>query len=398
MMAATLRDMEPAGKAAPASPAPLAGWETRVARVAAIAGEHADAVDRDARFPAEAIAAMREEQLLGAWIPRSLGGLGASLDEITWACEELGQRCASTAMIFAMHQIQIATLVRHHRGALDGRLAAIAREQRLIASATSEMGVGGDLRSSRCAVARTDAGLALRKQAPVISYGLEADDILATARRAEDAPSGDQVIVLLARDDYSLAQASTWQALGFRGTCSHGFVLDARVDENAVLPDAFAVVATETMVPVSHLLWSSVWLGLAVDAVRRARAFVREDAKRTRTSTGNARLAELVARLHAMRGMVHDEVREYERRLADPDTLSAMSYAIRVNNLKVGASEALVDIVQGAMRVAGISGYRMDSPFSLGRARRDAFGAVVMINNDRILAANAGMLLASRED
>jgi hypothetical protein len=29
---------------------------------------------------------------------------------------------------------------------------------------------------------------------------------------------------------------------------------------------------------------------------------------------------------------------------------------------------------------------------------RDAFGAVVMKKNDRILAANAGMLLASRED
>jgi acyl-CoA dehydrogenase len=62
MMAATMRDLEAVGEAAPSSTALLAGWEMRVARVAAIAGEHADAVDRDARFPAEAIAAMREEQ------------------------------------------------------------------------------------------------------------------------------------------------------------------------------------------------------------------------------------------------------------------------------------------------------------------------------------------------
>jgi acyl-CoA dehydrogenase len=82
----------------------------------------------------------------------------------------------------------------------------------------------------------------------------------------------------------------------------------------------------------------------------------------------------------------------------DPDALGTMAYAIRINNLKHEASEALVDVVQLAMRVTGIAGYRLDSSVSLGRALRDAFGAVVMISNDRILAANATLLMASRED
>jgi acyl-CoA dehydrogenase len=82
----------------------------------------------------------------------------------------------------------------------------------------------------------------------------------------------------------------------------------------------------------------------------------------------------------------------------DRDALGSLSFAIRINNVKLSASEALVDIAQQAMRVGGIYAYRLDTPVSLGRALRDAFGAVVMINNDRILAGNAVLLLASRED
>jgi acyl-CoA dehydrogenase len=375
-------------------------WEVRVAAVAACAGLHATRIDAAASFPAEAVEAMRAEGLLGAWIDPSLGGLGVSIEQIAWACGEIGQRCASSAMVFAMHQIQVASLVRH-TGDSDwwtARLREIASTQRLIASATSEVGVGGDLRSSSCALQVDGPVGTLTKQAPVISYGLEADDILATARRCEDAPPGDQQLVLLRRTEYALEQTSRWEALGMRGTCSHGFTLKARFTSDAVVPEAFARIATDTMVPVSHLLWASVWLGMATDAVRRARTSAREDARRTGRANGNPRLAHLVARLHAFRGVVHEELREFSARMDDPDALGTMGYAIRVNNLKVNASEALVEIVQGAMLVAGIAGYRTDTPVTLGRSLRDALGALVMINNDRIVAANASLLLASRED
>ena len=109
-------------------------------------------------------------------------------------------------------------------------------------------------------------------------------------------------------------------------------------------------------------------------------------------------MAHLVARLHAFRGVVYEELREFSARMHDPDALGTMGYVIRVNNLKVNASESLVEIVQGAMVVAGIAGYRTDTPLTIGRHLRDALGALVMINNDRIVAANASLLLASRED
>ena len=73
----------------------------------------AAAVDRDARFPTESFAALRAEKLLSAYVPSEFGGLGLSLTQVCRICEILGQYCASTAMVFAMHQIQVACIVHH---------------------------------------------------------------------------------------------------------------------------------------------------------------------------------------------------------------------------------------------------------------------------------------------
>ena len=54
----------------------------RTESVAKTAAEHADAVDRDARFPAEAFASARAQQLLGVMVPVDLGGEGAGLADV----------------------------------------------------------------------------------------------------------------------------------------------------------------------------------------------------------------------------------------------------------------------------------------------------------------------------
>ena len=97
--------------------------------------------------------------LLSILVPTELGGLGATVGESADMVFELGQHCASTAMIYAMHQIQVASLVRHGRSDfLRSYLAQVAEHELLLASATTEIGVGGDVRSSVCTVERTAPG------------------------------------------------------------------------------------------------------------------------------------------------------------------------------------------------------------------------------------------------
>jgi acyl-CoA dehydrogenase len=375
----------------------------RASRVAEqTAAIHAADVDRQARFPSESLAALREERLLGIAIPEELGGEATSLADIAQVTAILGQACATTSMVYAMHQIQVLCIVRHMAGskALSSYLAECAAAQRLIASATSELGIGGDVRTSRCAVERGDTHFKLEKQASVISYGEFADDILVTARRSEEAAPSDQVLALVKREDYSLERIGGWDTLGMRGTCSYGFVLRAKAVLDYVLPIPFADISSQTMHPVSHVLWSHVWLGLATSAVALARKYVRTEARKTPgTLPPNAlRAAELVSQLHAMRGAVREALYEYLERYDDADALAALGFQIRMNNLKIAAAEQVVPIVGRAMAICGISAYRNDTPYSLSRQLRDAHGAGVMILNDRLYGNNASLLLVSKED
>jgi acyl-CoA dehydrogenase len=386
------------------TPYAIARGPVEAARVIgdAVASPSADAVDREGRFPHEAIAALRDEHLLSAFVPREFGGLGATISEVAGACEALGRTCASTAMIYAMHQIEVACLVRHGLSAPFFRdyLADLARHEWLIASATSEIGVGGDLRSSKCAVEPDGSRLRVVKHSPVISYGEEADHILLTARRAPDAAPSDQVLVLARKDDVRLTRTSDWDALGMRGTCSHGFTLDASCSSEQVVPVPFATIASHTMLPASHAWWSSLWLGIASDAVARARAFVRSEARRTPGTTPPSaiRLAETVSELGTMRATVKMGVDDFAQHQDDPETLGGFGFAIRMNNLKTSASRLAPDIVTRALGVCGIVGYKNDSRFAVGRHLRDAHSAALMIANDRILSANAALLLVHKEE
>ncbi len=373
-----------------------------------IAAKHAADVDQNARFPFEAIQALREAGALGWAVPPELGGAGAPIEELSEAAFELSRRCSATGMIFAMHQIQVACIVRHMQDSpwFVSYLQRLVEKQRLIASATSEIGVGGDIRKSIAALqpdaASNGAGLLrFEKKASTISYGAHADDLLTTVRRAPDADQSDQVLVLTHASAMELKQSGDWDTLGMRGTCSPGFLIRATLLPAQVLPAPFAAIAAETMVPYSHILWAHVWLGIATDAFHRAQNFVRDQARQSPGSTPPSalRLSELSAMMAQFRAMVKASLEEYAA-IADKNgraTLATIGYAVRINNLKIAASEAAVDACERALRVCGVMGYKNGGPYSVGRHLRDAHSAALMIANDRLHATNAALLLVHRE-
>jgi acyl-CoA dehydrogenase len=369
-----------------------------------VAAPNADDVDREARFPVEVTEALRAERALSAFVPSELGGGNISFEAIATACFELGRRCGASAMVFAMHQIQVVTIARHRddAGWFDDYLRDVAKEQRLIASVTSEVGTGGDMGRSIAAVTPAGDGIcSFEKQAPTVSYGDHADDLLTTLRRAPDAEPGDQVLVLTRKEQATLEQTGTWDPLGMRGTCSPGYVVRAEFGVEQVLPTPFSRVATESMVPVSHILWSHLWLGIATDAFDRARAFVRAAAKRKPGEPLPAanRLSHLMSELSLLRAEVGLALREFVEASEEPgrERLSTMGAALRFNNLKIAASEQAPRVCEGALGVCGIMGFKNDTPFSVGRHLRDTMSACLMVANERIHETNAGLLLIAKE-
>jgi acyl-CoA dehydrogenase len=371
----------------------------RTAAVAAVAAAEAVDVDRAARFPQAAIDAARQQKLLGAQIPTAFGGYGASIFDITDMCYTLGRACSSTAMIFAMHQTKVACLVRHGTGSAwhEALMRRVASEQMLLASSTTEGQNGGNIRSSSAAIEGGETGISLVRNATVISYGAQADGIVTIARRANDAAASDQVLVAFTRDDYTLERSLEWETLGMRGTCSAGFELKATGSSEQIFPESYDKIHAQTMTPIAHLCWSSVWAGIAAAAVERAQMFIRKAARGSggQMPPAAAHFTAAKMNLTKLRAIVTSALDSYAVHEHDERGLSSLDFQSQVNLLKVEASELAVTTVMSAMRACGLSGYRNDGDFTVGRQLRDVLSAPVMINNDRILSNIATASLMS---
>src|SRR5213082_1974389 len=373
---------------------------TRVQAVKAVAAQHAASVDSAARFPEEAFAAVKSQRLLGILVPERLGGEGKDLAQVADVCYQLAQACASTGMIYAMHQIKTACVLRHMRDsqALERLLRRLCAEQLLLASSTTEGQGGGNVRSSEAPVEYRDGGrISLERRASVISYGAHADGVVTTARRAADAAPSDQVLIAFLKSDYTLTRLQGWDALGMRGTCSEGYTLKAQGDAGQILPEPYEVIHSRTMVPFAHLLWGSVWAGIAAGATQRAQAFIRNAMRHGngQLPPGAPQFTKALTTLRTLRSMLATSLRSYENCMHDPKALAALDFQTLITLTKVEASELAAATVMSAMRACGLSGYRNDGDYTIGRHLRDVLSSPIMINNDRILANLAPSALVS---
>ncbi len=376
---------------------------TGVRRIGAeIAGPCSGDVDNRSRFPVEAINALKDIQALSAGIPESLGGAGLSIVAQGKLVRSLAMHCASTAMVLGMHYIKLASIVHFGVGDenFEDYMRSVVTRQRLVGSVTSEEGVGGNLRNSIAAIEPDGQRFKLVKRSTCLSYGAQADDLLITCRQDENAPASTQVVVLAEKGDFSLEQTGEWDAMGMRGTCSPPFIVSVHADNWHIMENSFADIAARTMVPDTHYIWSNVWLGIALAAAAKARAYVQKNArKKPSVLPDNAKeLAKLEMQLERFKDTVNSVGDRYLRaHIADDiDYLSSISFSLKINALKLNASELVVEICNRAMKICGFAGYLNNSPYCIARHLRDALSAAPMIGNGRIIETNATHLLAHK--
>jgi acyl-CoA dehydrogenase len=130
-----------------------------------------------------------------------------------------------------------------------------------------------------------------------------------------------------------------------------------------------------------------VWAGIATSAAARAQAFLRHAA---RSANGQlppaaAHYTSALSTLRTLRGLLASAASNYERVKDDPVALASREFSSMITLTKVEASELACTVVSSALRACGLSGYRNDTEFSIGRLLRDVLSSPIMINNDRIL-------------
>ena len=308
-------------------------------------------------------------------------------------------------MIWAMHCQQVAVLVNHAPKVLHkATLRRIATEGILIASVTSETAKGGHLLSAEAPLAMDKDGVILNREAPVVTGGLHADAYLITMRGSETASPTEVVLVFARRDQLVIKKLNDWTAMGMRATESVGISLEGRLPNVQLLnkPTEFKRIAVITMIPVGHIAWAACWLGAAWGAFRGFIKILRDPAARKPYSVSSDLFAERLARLRLQLDMVktylNGTIEEYQELHQSSNNvygvLSAPSFQIRINSLKVLASEMLYDAVDRLVELSGLRyGFVQNDMVPLERTLRDLRSASLMFSNDRLLVANGKLAL-----
>lgn len=152
-----------------------------------------------------------------------------------------------------------------------------------------------------------------------------------------------------------------------------------------MLPQPFSEIAARCMIPLSHLLWSAVWCGIAEDALRRSARYVRARL-RGGVAAPNPRLGWMYARNRTMADAVRQFATGYDR---DPD---AANLNLHANALKLQISADAVRVAEVALEVCGMAGYSEIGEFSVSRHIRDLLSAPLMISNDRLNQATSELV------
>jgi acyl-CoA dehydrogenase len=389
------------------SPAPPAGARERLAAILPVIGEQARTVDERAAFPEVSLAALRASGLLGLLVPARYGGLGGTLHDLVETADRMAGECLSTAMIWAMHCQQVATLAAHASPGLRERLLPrIGRGEVYVASVTSERGKGGHLLTAQAPLRRTDGDDAadgmvrIEREAPIVTGGQYADGFLVTMRDSAEAPETAVSLVYADRADLETTCAGSWNPMGMRGTHSVAMTLSGAVPQDHVVgaPGEFRAAAVATFAPVGHLAWAACWLGAARGALRSVLHLLRSPAGRRQFDLGSELLRTRIARVRLDLDTVAALLAQCLRDVDGAADLEATPIQLRLNALKVFAAERSHQVVDTLVEITGLRhGYLRDAPLALERVLRDLRSASLNYANDRLLLANGALALLDQD-
>src|SRR5882672_7132027 len=213
-----------------------------VERFAPRAAQH----DREASFPFEDYADLREAGLLGLCVPERYGGLGADLETYCLVSEQIARGNAATALTYNMHALtmlmrgppsaglELPPGVRQRHDELSARRYREVVEQGVFfgqphsepveSGSADQLHVGGRRFGTRAE--RVDGGYRLNGRKFFVSLAGAAPYYATPALLVADGPWLDRTLYLqVPKDAPGVTFQGEWDPLGMRGTVSRDMVL-----------------------------------------------------------------------------------------------------------------------------------------------------------------------------
>jgi isovaleryl-CoA dehydrogenase len=354
-----------------------------------VVAARAAAVDRERVYPADSLKALGGAGALALVVPVEHGGAGGGLGALAEACEAVGAACASTGMVFLMHEVTAAAVALGGGGRAASLLPRFASGEAIGTLAFSERGTGAHFYNPEIRAERSDGSVSISGRKSFVTSGGYADHYLVLVQ-GEAEGSADAYV--LDGDDPGVSFDGAWAGLGMAGNSSVAMEL-AGVEvgdaDRVGAPGAGTELVFGVVAPFFLVGLSAVNVGIAAAAAKVAT----EHAASRRYADGSS-LAEVqyVQHLIADMDLATRQARLLVRSAAALGDAGDESALVAIMEAKVAATEAAVAVTQMALEATGGQGYTPSLPIE--RHLRDARAGSVMAPTNGVLRSWIGKALA----
>lgn len=372
-----------------------------VVRVAAdiatnVLAPEAEAVDREARWPAHSFAALADAKLMGLMVPRELGGLGGGFEMLARVTDALAQGCSSSAICFAMHcvgSMVIASKATAYQR--DALLVPIAEGKHITTLALSEPGTGVHFYLPGVTFRRDDENkhFVVNGAKSFITNGKHADSLVisAVAEGHELDPGTFSCLAIDGKSD-ALEWGTPWDGFGMRGNSSLTAVLrDYVVPEERLLgaEGDESWYLFEIIAPLFLVAMAATYAGIARAAVDAAASHLQQ---RRYSHTGKTVGAEPVVTHRLGELFIKAEsARQFVLHAAKSADANAEDAKAAILSSKAFVADAAVSVTNEAMTLIGGKGY--EANHRSARLLRDARAGHVMAPTTDLLKVWLGRTL-----
>ncbi len=358
-----------------------------------VAAAHAADVDQKGRFPSEAMAALAQAGLMGLTVPAELGGMGQGMRAFAAVAEELATACASTAMIYVMHNAALQTIVATKTLAgRDALLRDIASGKHLTTLAFSEVGTRSNFWFQGSELAPAGEGYTVTGHKSWVTSSLHAQSYVALSRRPGAANAGDLTMYLVRNGQPGMAVRGGFDGLGLRGNESGPVLFDGyRISEGDLISPHGAGndVSLGVVLPWFNVGTSAMAHGLCRAALSATTThlvgagFDFNGSKLRDLPNLRTRLAEMAVATEKSRALLG-----YTFTVLESASEAAPLYVLEVRYSAVNAATEVTDL---AMKACGGAAFRKE--LGVERAFRDARAGWVMAPTSDALADFIGKAL-----